>query len=156
MPQTHDYLAELYVAGLFADAGWNVYFPHRDEGFDFIIAKSKGATQIIRPVQVKGKYPTAEKKDFRYYGYRGKLSQVHPEMVLAIPYFSQSSNRMPVCTAFLPRSLIRNISKGHRCQPASFAAGTPAPRRDYRKFFDDAGLRLIETPNWSQSEIGKT
>src|SRR5216683_3941776 len=32
-----DYLVELYVAGVLADAGWNVYFPHRDEGFDFII-----------------------------------------------------------------------------------------------------------------------
>jgi hypothetical protein len=27
-----DYFAELFVAGLLADAGWNVYFPHRDQG----------------------------------------------------------------------------------------------------------------------------
>jgi len=26
-----DYFAELFVAGRFAEAGWNVYFPHRDE-----------------------------------------------------------------------------------------------------------------------------
>lgn len=37
-----DYFAELYVAGGFADAGWNVYFPHRDQGFDFIVSKSNG------------------------------------------------------------------------------------------------------------------
>jgi hypothetical protein len=32
-----DYFAELYVAGLMANAGWNVYFPHRDRGLDFIV-----------------------------------------------------------------------------------------------------------------------
>lgn len=35
-----DYFAELFVAGRLADAGWNVYFPHRDQGFDFIITKT--------------------------------------------------------------------------------------------------------------------
>lgn len=32
--EQHDYLAELHVAGLLADAGWNVCFPHRDESAD--------------------------------------------------------------------------------------------------------------------------
>lgn len=50
-----DYLAELYVAGVLADAGWNVYFPHRDEGFDFIISKYLGDRIVLRLVQVKGK-----------------------------------------------------------------------------------------------------
>lgn len=36
--EVSDYFAELYVAGRLADAGWNVYFPHRDKGFDFIIS----------------------------------------------------------------------------------------------------------------------
>ena len=56
-----DYFAELYVAGLMANAGWNVYFPHRDKGMDFIISKT-GAdeSEIIRPVQVKGKYPSTQ------------------------------------------------------------------------------------------------
>jgi hypothetical protein len=55
-----DYFAELYVAGKFADEGWNVYFPHRDKGFDFIVSKQdSGAVQILMPVQVKGKYPTS-------------------------------------------------------------------------------------------------
>lgn len=53
----HDYLAELLVAGILADDGWNIYFPHRDEGFDFIISKQVDGREIIRPVQVKGKYP---------------------------------------------------------------------------------------------------
>ena len=57
-PKTSDYFAELYVAGRFADAGWNVYFPHRDQGFDFVISKVIGVDTVLRPVQVKGKYPT--------------------------------------------------------------------------------------------------
>src|SRR5438128_405916 len=35
-----DFFAELYVAGRFVDAGWNVYFPRRDRGFDFIVSKT--------------------------------------------------------------------------------------------------------------------
>jgi hypothetical protein len=93
-----DFFAELYVAGRFADAGWNVYFPHRDEGFDFIICKLiDGSTPSIKPVQVKGKYPTHEKGDKTVYGYVGKLTQTHRGMVLAIPYFSSRSPATPVC-----------------------------------------------------------
>ncbi len=29
MMKVSDYFAELYVAGRFADAGWNMYLPHR-------------------------------------------------------------------------------------------------------------------------------
>src|SRR2546423_1890750 len=65
-----DYFAELFVAGRFAEAGWNVYFPHRDEGFDFLVAKNTGrGHQLIRPVQVKGKYPRRGKKNKPTYGY---------------------------------------------------------------------------------------
>ncbi len=50
-PEVHDYFAELYVAGCFADAGWNVYFPHRDAGFDFIVSRPHpDIGQLIRPV----------------------------------------------------------------------------------------------------------
>jgi hypothetical protein len=60
--KTSDYFAELYVAGRFAEAGWNVYFPRRDRGFDFIVSKAlPDGQQLLRPVQVKGKYPTDEK-----------------------------------------------------------------------------------------------
>ncbi len=96
-----DYLAELYVAGLLADSGWNIYFPHRDEGFDFIISKCVEADMILRPVQVKGKYPTTGKTNKTSYGYVGKLSALHPEMVLAIPYFSRDcACKTPLCTAY--------------------------------------------------------
>ena len=143
---THDYLAELYVAGRLADAGWNVYFPHRDKGFDFII--SRGTEQdvpIIRPVQVKGKYPTGEKGNHKSYGYVGKLTQTHPDMVLAIPYFPVDGQSIPVCVAYMPLSEIKSHSRGYRCEPASFEGGVPRPRRDKAKFFDEDGLRLLES-----------
>lgn len=57
-----DYFAELYVAGLMGDNGWNVYFPKRDIGFDFIATKSIEGSVLIRPVQVKGLYPSEAKK----------------------------------------------------------------------------------------------
>jgi len=51
--RVRDYFAELYVAGTFADAGWNVYFPHRDKGFDFIVSRSDSRTgHVIRPVRI--------------------------------------------------------------------------------------------------------
>ncbi len=128
-----DYFAELYVAGRFADAGWNVYFPHRDEGFDFITTKADGnGGQLVRPVQVKGKYPREEKGNKVVYGYVGKLTQLHPDMVLAIPYFAVQSPDTPTCVAYLPRPLIKRHARGYRCEPASFAAGKPRPRRDLR------------------------
>lgn len=37
---------------------------------------------LIRPVQVKGLYPTEVKKDKAGYGYIGKLTQLHDDMVL--------------------------------------------------------------------------
>lgn len=146
-----DYLAELYVAGVLADAGWNVYFPHRDEGFDFIISKYVDRKIVIRPVQVKGKYPTAGKLDKASYGYVGKLTALHSEMVLAIPYFlSDDLIKSPVCTAYIPLGLIRGHKRGYRCQPATFRVGRPQPKREYRPFFDADGIRLIELNDWSR------
>jgi hypothetical protein len=149
-----DYFAELFVAGRFAEAGWNVYFPHRDEGFDFVVAKDVGSGhQLIRPVQVKGKYPTEGKTNKPTYGYVGGLTQIHPEMVLAIPFFPIASQEVPSCVAYLPLSLIRRHSKGYRCQPATFKAGVPVPRRDHRRFFDSEGLALVEQDDWSATMI---
>jgi hypothetical protein len=151
---TVDYFAELYVAGSFANAGWNVYFPHRDEGFDFIISKPDGhGSQILRPVQVKGKYPTSTKTSKTVYGYVGRLSQQHPEMVLAIPFFSTVSSPAPTCIAYMPASLIRRHSRGFRCEPASFKSGKPAARRDYARFFDSAGLKLLELSSWKDTKL---
>jgi hypothetical protein len=62
-PKTRDYFAELYIAGMMGDRGWAVYFPKRDIGFDFVASKKVGDKVILRPIQVRGKYPTAEKKD---------------------------------------------------------------------------------------------
>ncbi len=149
-----DYFAELYVAGSFADAGWNVYFPHRDKGFDFIVSKpDENGSEVIRPVQVKGKYPTEEKGDKSVYGYVGTLSQLHSEMVLAIPFFSTALSSAPVCVAYIPRALIRKHSRGFRCQPAMFKSGVPQPRRDYARFFDAGGLKLLETSTWKDSQV---
>jgi hypothetical protein len=147
-----DYFAELYVAGRFADAGWNVYFPHRDKGFDFMISKPDGqGGQIIRAVQVKGKYPTTEKTDKAGYGYIGRLTAIHPEMVLAIPFFSSESPEIPSHIAYMPPSQIKPHSKGYRCQPATFKAGKPMPKPGYAKFFDANGLSLIADPVWKDA-----
>lgn len=149
-----DYFAELYVAGRFADAGWNVYFPHRDQGFDFVISKPhKDVGQLIRPVQVKGKYPTEEKGGKSTYGYVGRLTQTHPEMVLAIPFFSKQAASVPGCVSYMPLSLIRKHPRGFRCQPALFRDGCAVPRRDYARFFDDDGLALLEVLTWRDSAI---
>jgi len=102
-----DYFAELYVAGRFAHAGWNVYFPHRDKGFDFIVSKEiVDGEYFIRPVQVKGKYPTAEKGNKITYGYVGRLSTLHDDMVLAIPFFAKGDTEKPTCIAYMPRMRI--------------------------------------------------
>jgi hypothetical protein len=146
---TRDYFAELYVAGLFAEAGWNVYFPHRDKGFDFIVEKDEGGRHQIRPVQVKGKYPTREKGDQNTYGYMGKLTATHSEMVLAISFFPSEWSHAPTCTAFLPFSLVRRVSRGYRCYPATFKNGLATPRRDFLRFFDRRGLELLDSPLWS-------
>jgi hypothetical protein len=99
-----DYFAELYVAGLMGDNGRNVYFPKRDIGFDFIATKSIESSVLIRPVQVKGLYPSEAKKDKTGYGYIGTLSQVHDDMVLVLPYFPRTASALrlfalPSCLA---------------------------------------------------------
>lgn len=149
-----DYFAELYVVGRFADKGWNVYLPHRDKGFDFIVSKqTEVGDYVIRPVQLKGKYPTASKRNWPVYGYTERLSTLHPEMVLAIPYFAHGETSGPVCVAYMPRTLVRKHSRGYRCQPAVFRDGTPIPRRDHAKFLDAGGLELLEAPGWKASTV---
>lgn len=150
MSKARYYFAELYVAGLLANAGWNVYFPHRDKGMDFIISKTgTDGREIIRPVQVKGKYLSADKGNKSTYGYVGKLKQVHPDMVLAIPFFSVNQPGPALFVAYMPFSRIKKHSRGYRCQPAAFRNGKPIPRPDYKKFFDNEGLALIEKPDWN-------
>jgi len=150
-----DYFAEMYVAGRFADAGWNVYFPRRDRGFDFIVSRmANDGMELLRPVQVKGKYPEDGTGDRATYGYVGELTGLHPEMVLAIPYFSHAAPENPTCIAYLPFGLVRTHSRGFRCEPASFRNATPQPRRDYAKFFGENGLGLVERGDWPTLKIG--
>ena len=147
--KSRDYFAELYVAGLMADAGWNVYFPHRDRGLDFIISKTgPDGHEIIRPVQVKGKYPTDDKGNQNLYGYVGELNQIHPDMVLAIPFFSANVAGPAVFVAYMPFGKIKVHSRGYRCQPACFVGGCPKVRRSYTQYFDASGLALIEQVSW--------
>lgn len=144
--KTRDYFAEMYIAGILADNEWNVYFPHRDIGFDFIVTKEIGQRIMVRPVQVKGKYPERDKTDKRVYGFIGKLTQVHEDMVLAIPFFSKDQRtKSPDCIAFIPRSRIIQKSRGYASQPAQFIGGKATPRRDYAKYFDTAGIQNMES-----------
>jgi hypothetical protein len=147
-----DYFAELHVAGRLADAGWDIYFPHRDKGFDFVISEVVNGAPILRPVQVKGKYPSGEKTDKSVYGYVGKLTQTHPEMFLAIPYFSKSSSE-PVYIAYMPRMSVKLHSRGFRCQPATYRGGEPRPRREYHKFFGKEGIARLDSLTWRRETI---
>ncbi len=158
--ETRDYFAEQFVAGVFADAEWNIYFPRRDIGFDFIVSKTIGDSVVIRPIQVKGKYPGDGKKDKPVYGWIGPLSAVHKDMVLVIPYFavqitspSEAIGTAPSCIAFMPRNQIRpQASRDYACQPAKLQDGVPKPRRDFCKYFDAEGLQYVEDLGWGKQE----
>lgn len=153
-PNTRDYFAEMYVAGYLADAGWNIYFPKRDKGFDFIITKETENGIIIRPVQVKGKYPEKLKTNKKYYGFSGKLTQTHDEMALVIPFFStDQTTSSPDTIAFMPFSQIKITKKGYKCLPASFQDGDAIERRDFAKFFDKKGIQLMETNSWKTEQL---
>jgi hypothetical protein len=102
---------------------------------------------------VKGKYPGEGTGDRVYYGYVGELTGLHPDMVLAIPFFTHASPENPTCIAYLPFGLIRTHSRGFRCEPGTLRNATPRPRRDYAKFFGDAGLRLVERADWATLTI---
>jgi len=150
-PKIRDVFAEYYVAGLFADAGWEIYSPHRARGFDLIVAKNVGKEMVILPVQVKGLYPTGTKTNKVTYGYTGKLSTLHPSMILALPFFyTDHSKPSPAFTAFMPFSEIRSSSRGYRCHPAKFRDGQPSPRRDYVQFCDAVGLARLEQESGEQ------
>src|SRR5258708_25600490 len=144
-PATRDYFAEPYVAGLFGEAGWSVYFPKRDVGFDFIATKSVDGDVLIRPVQVKGLYPTAGKTDKAVYGFLGELTAVHAAMVLVLPFFHTSNYHAPECVAFLPLDQFKLPSGGRiRCVPCTFTAGHSVPRRESKKYFGIEALLLVE------------
>jgi len=150
-PETQrDYFAELYVAGMFGDAGWSVYFPNRDVGFDFVVSKEVDGLVQLRPVQVKGLYPTKEKKDKLIYGYQGDLTAVHPAMVLAMPFFAaHERGAAPEQIAYMPFTQLRPRKRGgYRCVPAKFISGHAVPRESFEGFFGAAGLGSLEQITW--------
>jgi hypothetical protein len=146
-----DYFAEMYVAGLLADAGWNIYFPRRDKGFDYIITHATEAGVLVRPVQVKGLYPTAEKGDKLAYGYSGRLSVLHPDMALVLVYFPPgASEGTPQHIAYMPRGQVRDRTRGgYRCVPSSLRAGVVTPRPQFRGYFDGNGLAAMGQAGWA-------
>ena len=151
-PETQrDYFAELYAAGIFGDAGWSVYFPKRDVGFDFIVSKEIEGVVLLRPVQVKGLYPTKDKKNKATYGYQGDLTAVHPEMVLVIAFFAaHDRGAAPEHIAYMPFVQSRPRDRGgYRCVPAKFISGHAVPRESFEGFFGAAGLAAVERSTWS-------
>lgn len=145
--KSRDYFAEMYVAGLMADAGWNIYFPHRDQGFDMIATFDAAEGTIVRPVQVKGKYPTEGKTDKARYGYVGGLTAFHEDMILAIPLFAGLNDPAPLHVAWMPREAIKPVAKDRwRCEPARFFQGLPVPRMSFVGFFDQEGLARCALP----------
>lgn len=155
-PDTRDYFAELYVAGLFGDAGWSVYFPKRDVGFDFMVSKSVKGEVLIRPIQVKGLYPTAAKGDKPSYGYKGELSAIHQHMVLVLAFFSANERgAAPEKIAYMPVSEFKKPSRGgYRCVPARYEAGHAIPRKEFSQFFGSQGLAAVEAPSWGADKLG--
>jgi hypothetical protein len=154
---TRDYFAEMYVAGVLVDQGWNVYFPRRDKGFDFIATVQVGDQFIIRPIQVKGKYPSMGKSDKATYGYTGRLTQTHPEMVLAIPFFESEASSAPKFIAFLPFGELRPRAGEpgtYRAQPTRFSSGTALIRPHFARFFDAEGIKLMASPEWKNQKAG--
>lgn len=153
-PHQRDYFAELYIAGLMGDVGWAVYFPKRDVGFDFIAVRSVAGATLVRPVQVKGLYPTEVKKDKAGYGYIGSLTQLHDDMILVLPYFSTDrAGPAPECIAYMPRSQVRpQAGRGFKCTPAKFLAGRPQPRDTFQKYFGPQGLAATADPLWGKAE----
>jgi hypothetical protein len=145
-----DYFAEMYVAGLLADAGWNIYFPRRDKGFDYVATLETADEVRVRPIQVKGLYPQSGKSDKSAYGYSGRLSLLHPEMVLVLVYFPVGATEgTPQHIAYMPRSRISARDRGgYRCVPSRLRDGVVTPRRDFVPYFDQAGLTAMAQANW--------
>lgn len=149
--------AELIVAGQFAEKGWNIYSPHRDIGIDFIATKMIAGKILIRPVQVKGLYPSAFTPRAAYGKNKIVLTQQHEEMVLAMPIFlTEDGVTKMVTVAFLPMSQMRPTKDGNfRAHPSTINKDkTVSPRPHFEKFFDGPGLKLLERADWKDTQAG--
>jgi hypothetical protein len=153
LPKTREQFAEFYVAAQLADADWNIYFPRWDSGFDFMIERTVvrdgNPVALIRPVQVRGKYLTDSKGDTKQYGIQnGKLSRVHPDMIVAMPFFS-SSDCHPIQVAYLPHTRTNPLwDEDQRkwvftCLPARVKGGQVYMRQEYQKFCGVLGLATL-------------
>jgi len=145
-----DEFAEQYVAAIFADAQWSVYFPRKDKGFDFIVSKKTATGMILRPVQVKGKFPESLTAVRLQYGYKGRLTALHPDMVLVIPLFTALARLAYLdCIAYMPFGRIDDDGGGqYSCEPARLQNGTVSAKPSFRRYFDDAGLIALESLAW--------
>jgi hypothetical protein len=147
--------SELAVAAYLAQHDWHIYYPRRDVGFDFIVSKLVGGGMLLRPVQVRSRRPRGQ-SDRKYFGHqRTKLSQTHPEMVLAMPFYDSGHVLRPLFIGFFPWSQIHANRDGERyhCLPAKVSGGRISIRRDFRKFFDDAGCTLMEREDFREQQI---
>lgn len=145
--------AEFQIASLLSKASWDIYIPYRDKGWDFIASKRiktiNGVLEIFRPIQIKGKYSTTKLKNYKQYGYRGKLSKVHDDMVIAIPFYPLGTANSPVTIAFLPKSRLQCSKTGiYQAAPCSYQNHNIIKLNDYIQFFDSAGISLMEDINW--------
>ncbi len=102
---------------------------------------------IMRPVQVKGKYAQDGKLNSPRYGYIGKLTAMHPHMVLAVPYFSSGSGNFPDHIAWVPYALLKPHSRGYRADYANFSNGQANPRPGFAHLFNEAGLKALAELN---------
>lgn len=126
-------------------------FPPRDQDFDFIVTKPVSGSILVRPVQVKGKCPTRDKTPKHRYGYRGKLTALHPEMVLAMPFFGPDPHGAPRFTVYLPVGQISpwGARPGqYRVEPAAYRDGQASARPRYRRFSDVEGVALLQSDDW--------
>ncbi len=143
-----DQFAEMYVAGCFMDAGWQVFFPHRDEGFDFIAAKKTSTGTFLRPVQVRGCYrePGGRANKPTYGKNPISLTQRHPDMVVAIPFFSEQSPHHPHGVAYLrlPDLKTNGVKGSLYSYPAQLKDGIAHPRPAYEGLFGAPGLARLE------------
>nr|BFD64525.1 hypothetical protein BdHM001_32060 [Bdellovibrio sp. HM001] len=133
--------AELLVAAKFRENGWEIYFPHKDDGFDFVAYKKE--KKIFRPVQVKGKYRESS-KDKTTYGYKGSLSHTHSDMVLAVVFFNK--NNEPLHFAYLKYDDIKFNKNGDaKAEVCCIKDNKIKQRRDFSFLFGLEGInRLIE------------
>jgi hypothetical protein len=149
-PKVRSMFAEMYVAAALADDDWSIYFPRRDVGFDMIATKSTKARTVIRPIQVKGLYPSPGKTAKAYYGFVGPLSQTHKDMALVIVYFTAAEDTLaPHMIAWMPSIRIGRHSRGYKCQPAKFGDSGAIARRDFQKYFGVEGLRRMASARWA-------